>query len=736
MKKSCMSCQKFYTCSIKNKSPTYLCDKYKPKPIIDLGDFSWDRTILGSAEIGTTEIQLPEDAEFHLAAELDTLLDPLTNQPRDLKVDDRDLPEFKNYHDFLTDQRYGLGLAPFSRQLWAMAALFQEICPFCSNPKWLNIEDVPVDGTLDDCRENLVFTNFGKCPKCKKPRTKFEKAFPYRSEFMGLLGQRVGKSTMLVAPSTLYLTHKILKLPKPYMMFGLNPTPLIGTMVAQTYKKAVEQLWLPYKSYMDDCKWFTEFHEIIKDVQNQTGEEIFRVSQTQAYYPHKNVMVYPSGPNKGTLRGNTRFFSAIDEVEFIDTVSGNEEAVKMNAEEVHKSLDRSLATLRAAHEDLYKQGYHSIMNAYGFYVSSPNTARSFLFRSIKSADPAEQTLALHLPTWEVHPKLRRTSKVIQKAFKEDEQKAGRDFGAQPLLGMSNFMESTDLLVSMVDETKTNCVSYVYQKMKSRKANIALERGARITEMRKPWLSKIPPHIMTFDGGYSNNSFSLMLARRDDNPASKSKSIIVSALVEIAPKKGHSVLNYNAIYEKVICPLIKEYNVCAIVADRWNSIKLMDDAHNKFAVHTELYTCKHKDFVLFKSYAESKGFLIPKAEIDKNSIFDSASLTDYPHNFQYKPVAHFIYQCATVQEAGKQVVKGRGSTDDLFRCAVLATTFLLDEVFYKKYFFSVNNSNLSISNGLVATPYMSYSIGGSNQTQNDLDSAAACIGARPTGLRRI
>lgn len=248
--------------------------------------------------------------ELDLESMVSQAVDPSTKLLRDLKFDDRDIPEFPNYWDFITSKR-GLHMMPYSRQLFAVLMLFSEICPKCSNPKYMtgDILDVPLKMKADAFPEHFQLLEHGKCPKCKRTKIDFyrKKLLKPYHELALLLGQRTGKSLMHAVPIAVYLLHRMIKLQRPYEVYGLNPTTLIGTLVAQTFNNAYEQLWIPAKTYIENCKWFNEIADFLKYHENRTGQELLKFQAHSIHYVHRQIMLYPAGPNRKLLRGKTRW---------------------------------------------------------------------------------------------------------------------------------------------------------------------------------------------------------------------------------------------------------------------------------------------------------------------------------------------------------------------------------------------------------------------------------------------
>ncbi len=264
MKKTCLTCSNFSNCKHLGKSANFVCNAYKKQ---EARQSNYVKNLFGSSDFvqsSSTGLMLPKSSDGHkydelkLVAMLDEVLNPDINVPRDLKVDDRDLPEFPNFFEFSTSKT-GLNIVPFARQLFLAASLFCEICPRCSNPKYIHdIEAIPVDYPTMDIQEHIQFLHLGVCPKCKATRRELvkNKEVNFYNELAACIGQRGGKS-ILVSILSAYVTHRYLKLQKPTEVLGLlNNTTLTGTFVALTYQGASELLWAPYRDLLAESPWF------------------------------------------------------------------------------------------------------------------------------------------------------------------------------------------------------------------------------------------------------------------------------------------------------------------------------------------------------------------------------------------------------------------------------------------------------------------------------------------------
>lgn len=204
------------------------------------------------------EIMIPDD--FDIKALMDSAHDPVTGTLRNLKIDDRDLPQAKNFYDFSYRIIGRDANPPWSRQLWTGAMLFGEICPCCSDKKWLHVENVPKNFDSEFLTDKLTFLEHGVCPKCKRNKWDLIKNHGMKNyqQLVNVLGQRAGKSSS-AATYCAYMTHQYLKFPDLASLAKNDmqaSTELTGTFVSLNFAKALGVLWTPYKKLIEASSWF------------------------------------------------------------------------------------------------------------------------------------------------------------------------------------------------------------------------------------------------------------------------------------------------------------------------------------------------------------------------------------------------------------------------------------------------------------------------------------------------
>lgn len=314
---TCLTCKHFNRCNNPDKAFGFSCLDYT-----HVGGISSELLLEDMYSMATDDLSLPPTTADVLDADkasklenglvdyLESVISDPNPIPRDLKFDDSDFPEFPNFYEWCMSPE-GANTPPFARQLAIGIHLFAEYCPraSCTHPRFLNIDTVPYKITADRIPEFVTFLNFGVCPKCGARKSDLVKngELALYDEFAGAIGQRGGKSAMfsLFAP---YVIHKYLKMQNPNKFFGLmQNTIMSSTFVGLTFARAMSLLWTPILNVLRESVWFDGYHRHIESLGERYGVTSIVVKDTFVDYRHRRIRLYPSGPNKRTLRGDTRF---------------------------------------------------------------------------------------------------------------------------------------------------------------------------------------------------------------------------------------------------------------------------------------------------------------------------------------------------------------------------------------------------------------------------------------------
>lgn len=145
-----------------------------------------------------------------------SLLDPVTGTVRDFRIDDRDLPAAVNYYDFCFNIIGKDAHPPWARQFFIAVSLLGEICPHCSNKKYLNIHNIPKDFPTSDLvsKKRLVLLENGICPVCGRTKHQLISSGLLNNYNQGVfcLGQRcISKDSLVLTKDGIEYIDEVLK---------------------------------------------------------------------------------------------------------------------------------------------------------------------------------------------------------------------------------------------------------------------------------------------------------------------------------------------------------------------------------------------------------------------------------------------------------------------------------------------------------------------------------------------
>lgn len=409
-----------------------------------------------------------------------------------------------------------------------------------------------------------------------------------------------------------------------------------------------------------------EYHSMLNYYGEKYGEKLLKFNDTYVAYPSRGIICYPAGPDKRVLRGRTRFFYSVDEVGWFDS-NKDSNKVKDNAHEVVGALDRSLLTVRGAAERLLRNGYDDVYPGYGMNVSSPSHRNDMIMTLVRRAELSDTMYGVIRPTWEVNPNLPRDSNTIVEAYRTDPINAERDYGAMPPLSSAPFL-GNHAEIAACSVIKRNGIK-LRRRVVHKKKRGESHTYADVVKLRKGKVAT----VMAIDAGLTNNSFSGVVGTIE------SGEVKVFLVFDIIPELG-APLNHTQIFNDVIIPILEDWHVCVLYADRWNSIKLLQDAKELVPTleKSAQHSLKYSEIYTVKTLIQQGQLKLPKME-SKNLTecleFDGDS---YPACFDGRPMDHLYLQLATVKDNGKKIDKGDGYTDDTFRSLALLVWALHEE----------------------------------------------------------
>lgn len=537
----------------------------------------------------------------------------------------------------------------------------------------LESEVVNEDGLVPIKREYPVLIRSVE-PTGKKEYV-YDFIVPGYNRFManGILNHNSGK-TALIGMISAYLTHLLLKTPNPSKTFGLTENMIITcTYAAVTFQQALHNVWNPYvKPNITQSPWFREYFKMMDYYSNRNPMPLYKSMDTFVFFYHKGLFLSPYTPDRRTLRGATRGIAVIDELGWFDTNNTSKEnsGVRANSEETVAALFNSLGTLIQEHSRLRKKGHNTIPNPVMMNISSPSSKTDGICTRYNMVHEDPQMFGFHYPTWEMSPKYERKHQLIVSAFNKNPINAARDWGAEPPMSSNPFITNEDVFDSLVHENKNSRKNLIALTRKKITSNSGMPMTGATYHLTRN--TEKTNRLMTIDAGSVNNSFVIAIGRVDPD----TELPMLEGLGEIVPYPNREI-NFSSIFNEVINPLIEELGVIALVADRWQSKKLLHDAEAENEdLSSQEFSLKMPDFIGYRDAVMEGAMHLLKPEISIDEIM-KAKVEDLNRLFENKPVAHFIHQNMTVVQTIKTVEKGYKLTDDLFRAVVLLHSYLSD-----------------------------------------------------------
>jgi hypothetical protein len=566
----------------------------------------------------------------------------------------------------------------FPRQFEVLARFFEDVCYFCSDADY--VHNVPVDADLGNVQDHFCLLQHGVCPNCKRNRTemlsdwiKDSRYGKYHTwdpvvvprpvppnEFVGIWGQRSGKSITTSSFIWTYILHRILALPSPTTYFNMPSNVVLqASFVSPTRGQGNENLWLPFLGAWDGSAWCKKVVQYLKQESKRTGVQLYHRQQTFLIFPGKRLAVHVQAANSANLRGATRVFGAEDEMSHFNfSEDGKRRASVRDGTEVFTSLSNSLRTVRSAADDRRTHGDYDAIDGYMINISSPLDISDPLEQRAAIADKSFRMFFTRHPTWHVNPKEKED--LIREEFAGNPIRFTRDFGAQPPRAANPFIHDEKIADEITVEKVTGLCDIEIQTEQQESSVLLRPKVIRL----RP--DKSIPRCITIDNGEKNNSFALCISRYYP----EQDGILIEEFIEVAPGP-HASVDLAFCYNDLILSLVKQLRVVHAVFDRWESGYAVADLRTNHSVDAQRYSLKWKDFEAFRADLHGMHVFMAKPEVPWRQVLATSNLVE---RAQW-PRAHFQSQMLTVNEVGKTLQKPLNGNDDLFRAAVLAHYFI-------------------------------------------------------------
>ena len=415
--------------------------------------------------------------------------------------------------------------------------------------------------------------------------------------------------------------------------------------------------------------------ERLSEIDPEAGRRAEKVVSRNAHYERvvsvvkgkKRKAVYdvtvPEGhafTANGLASHNTRFSYSVDEIGWFPYGDDNKDKTKMSAEEVYQAGERSMTTLVSGHQRLRDiQGLDNLPKPLVTAISSPVAVDDMIMKLYNSSINSKFSLGFKYATWDMNPTLsRETDPIMRIAFERDAVAAMRDYGAQPPMSSNAWVsEKSNVAVAFHKKLRNNATVQQYRFT----SKAGLKRTSGQVKVRQ---SHSGGRIMTFDASITRNSFAYAVGYWDPYH----DVVVTEALGEVQPNPK-APISFNRIFEDMLGPLAAECGVNVVVADTFQSEKMLEDISETYGPTPMTRKVKYADFEALRDDLYEKKIIFPRLEMEPDEVINGAG--NYPSRFIGKPAAHLMYQMLTVRDyPGDTVEKGQNATDDLFRCVVL------------------------------------------------------------------
>lgn len=453
----------------------------------------------------------------------------------------------------------------------------------------------------------------------------------------------------------------------PYKYFHNPPAPFYGTFTAVSLGQAMDNLWKPFRGYLDS-PWWKLYFEILDYYGKKLGVELYKNNTTYLQFQHKKLAWMCEPPSKKKLRGKTRFFFGIDELSWHD-LGTKDDSILGSAKEVMASGRNSLLTFRNKANSKLLKGNFNIPTAIECYCSSPAEANDILMRKVREAKNNPKMLGFRYATWEFNPDYHGPEDIGE----SDQMILMRDFGANPPLGDKQYYSDAKTLVEMVGN-RINMVNYSIQESKNDFGEVSLYPKVETFNYTNTY-----PKILTLDNGQTNNCFAACLGHIENG------TVVNDSLFNVRPTKVNKV-NLSRCFDDFVLKLVtnKQLNIVMVAYDRWNSAQAVEKLKDTGILAVQ-YSPKYQDFLDIRSNLTTKSFVFNKTLLTNPNV-----LVDYEGDFDFLEASYkdinfgLLYQILTVRDLGKMLAKPSMGDDDMFRAWALTAILLRKDEYRDKF----------------------------------------------------
>lgn len=318
-----------------------------------------------------------------------------------------------------------------------------------------------------------------------KEKAKIVREFCHNNytELVLIGGMRSGKSELLRFFGLLDTFYVLtIDYVKKYKL--ASGTPLFGLLCSSKEETAIDTLFNPMCSYMEESPFFRE----------QICEKYKKVLT----FPERNFTIKPIAASAATEVGRTTKFVCIDEFSKIQET----ESLR-GAKEIYRAITKSTATL--------KQDGHR------YIAGSLRSPFDVLVEAYRIGKQIPTTLALKYSTWELNPTITRED--LESEFRKDPLGALRDYGSEVYSIENAYFGNPDVI--KFDQDSPNLLEKINEGLHVKGSSF--------------------PYVLAGDPAFKHDAFGLALSHKEGDEYICDGAIRLKHGKEVSPHEVKRVI---------------------------------------------------------------------------------------------------------------------------------------------------------------------------------------------------
>lgn len=407
-----------------------------------------------------------------------------------------------------------------ARQYQILRDVFMIRCPLCNSTK---PEAVDCWGKTRMQLESEVLLTWNSdhqefiCPRCGATQYEliYDGFFPRYNEMIVLAGMRSGKS-FLGAHIGGYFEHMLItwgmrgKGHIQRMLHQEKSEWFEVTFAASTATQAQQTIYAKYREMRNNSPWLNKYVQWVQDeekTQSAAGKDKWKYKSNDDAILDGWLQVRFNriASDSAGVAGKTRIMASIDEWARLINSEGTRSAI-----ELYRVMNQSLKTVRAAVSLNKLPPFLGMM----VNVTSPiaQDDPAMLTYNLASSGDLKSCYSWKGATWEFNPFMPRSE--FDDEFRKDPVAAERDFGSNPPLSATPYIDDPQRFWKCIDWDQRPLVQYAYEHKTDPTGMNYI--SATVEDCR---VDPIHSYYVFADAGVRWDAFSLVIARPEYVPGS-------------------------------------------------------------------------------------------------------------------------------------------------------------------------------------------------------------------------